>query len=627
MIVRKIMIMILAAVLLAGCVGIVNADDGDPAASLTADKETGTAPLTVMFTISGTNITNYTIDFGDESTKGEHEISTTSVTHDFREAGTFTVTLKPFNRTTGIVGNTKTMEITVESPKVPDTAQPAIISFDKSPTSGITTATEVTFTFTATDAASFEIDFGEGGGNVSAPNGIKHTYSTAGTYTALLTAINGTKNITQSLPVIVEEEIVPLKADITASPTSGSAPLTVSFSADDSTGNPDSYLWDFDDKGLTSPQPNPEYTFTESGTYNVILTIKKGDNTTNATKIITVSDPISSVIITGLSAPAFEAAPDKTATSDTNNVNVESIEWTTTASTFAANTAYTATIVLTTSTGYKFNQTPSVKLNGNFLASSEITRTSDSKLTVKHTFPKTASAILPTITTFSATPTSGNSPLLVTFTYLVTNATSVSLEYGDGNKIDLPISTTSRSASYSYTTAKSYTATLNATNNNGHTTKTLTIKVEGLKASFTASPSSGSAPLGVKFTDSSTGNIKSRTWDFGDGSLADTTSTNPVHTYTKAGKYVVTLTVSDGTATDPIQRTITVTEDTSSASGTAKTATTVTSTNNTSESLTLNLGDIPSPFAMIKEFVQLFLHMLEPGNYIIFANNTTAATK
>lgn len=63
-------------------------------------------------------------------------------------------------------------------------------------------------------------------------------------------------------------------------------------------------------------------------------------------------------------------------------------------------------------------------------------------------------------------------------------------------------------------------------------------------ASFTASPTSGSAPLNVTFTDSSTGSITNWFWNFGDGKTTNfTASANPSHTYT-SGTYTVTLIVS-----------------------------------------------------------------------------------
>ena len=63
-----------------------------------------------------------------------------------------------------------------------------------------------------------------------------------------------------------------------------------------------------------------------------------------------------------------------------------------------------------------------------------------------------------------------------------------------------------------------------------------------LSADFSASPTSGPAPLRVNFTDQSTGDITSWSWDFGDG--ATSTEQNPSHTYTDAGTYTVSLTVT-----------------------------------------------------------------------------------
>lgn len=65
---------------------------------------------------------------------------------------------------------------------------------------------------------------------------------------------------------------------------------------------------------------------------------------------------------------------------------------------------------------------------------------------------------------------------------------------------------------------------------------------EGTHASFTASPLVGVAPLTVRFTDLSTGNVTAWSWDFGDGTGSSRQS--PVHTYVSFGAYTVTLTVN-----------------------------------------------------------------------------------
>jgi endonuclease G len=73
-------------------------------------------------------------------------------------------------------------------------------------------------------------------------------------------------------------------------------------------------------------------------------------------------------------------------------------------------------------------------------------------------------------------------------------------------------------------------------------------------ASFTGVPSSGAAPLNVTFTDTSTGNITNRFWDFGDAVTTNVTTNVVAHTYA-AGVYAVRLIVSgpdgDGTNTQP----------------------------------------------------------------------------
>lgn len=65
------------------------------------------------------------------------------------------------------------------------------------------------------------------------------------------------------------------------------------------------------------------------------------------------------------------------------------------------------------------------------------------------------------------------------------------------------------------------------------------------KVDFSASPTSGNAPLKVAFTDNSTGSPTSWNWDFGDGT--NSTEENPVHTYNSSGQYTVTLTEKNDT--------------------------------------------------------------------------------
>jgi PKD repeat protein len=64
-------------------------------------------------------------------------------------------------------------------------------------------------------------------------------------------------------------------------------------------------------------------------------------------------------------------------------------------------------------------------------------------------------------------------------------------------------------------------------------------------ADFTATPSSGPAPLQVQFTDQSTNLPNSWAWDFDNNGTVDSTAQNPLFTYTAPGTYTVSLTASN----------------------------------------------------------------------------------
>jgi PKD repeat protein len=70
-----------------------------------------------------------------------------------------------------------------------------------------------------------------------------------------------------------------------------------------------------------------------------------------------------------------------------------------------------------------------------------------------------------------------------------------------------------------------------------------------LTASGSGTPSTGNAPLTVSFTGSATGGTApySFSWNFGDGS-AISTAQNPSHTYSSAGTFTATLTVTDSSS-------------------------------------------------------------------------------
>jgi PKD repeat protein len=149
---------------------------------------------------------------------------------------------------------------------------------------------------------------------------------------------------------------------------------------------------------------------------------------------------------------------------------------------------------------------------------------------------------------FAGTPRAGGFPLTVSFTDLSQGEpTSWTWNFGDGT------TSTLENPTHTYTSPGSYTVTLTVADATG-TVRTATladyVTVEPLAAGFTATPTSGGAPLAVAFTDSSTGDPTAWSWNFGDGTTS--TDRNPTKIYATPGTYSVTLTVTgkDGVATN-----------------------------------------------------------------------------
>ena len=73
-------------------------------------------------------------------------------------------------------------------------------------------------------------------------------------------------------------------------------------------------------------------------------------------------------------------------------------------------------------------------------------------------------------------------------------------------------------------------------------------------ASFTASPTSGTAPLNVLFTDTSSNAPTAWAWDFQNDGIVDSTDQNPSHLYATPGAYSVKLTVSNAAGTNSVTK-------------------------------------------------------------------------
>jgi PKD repeat protein len=153
---------------------------------------------------------------------------------------------------------------------------------------------------------------------------------------------------------------------------------------------------------------------------------------------------------------------------------------------------------------------------------------------------------------FSGSPVSGCAPLTVNFTDLSTGTgiDGWSWTFGDGG------TSTAQDPSHTYAAAGTYNVSLTITSSsqgcNDIQTKNGYVTVNaGPTANFVGSPTSGTAPLSVNFTDQST-NATGWSWNFGDGGTS--ALQNPSRTFTAAGTYTVTLTAGNACGSDVEQK-------------------------------------------------------------------------
>jgi PKD repeat protein len=161
---------------------------------------------------------------------------------------------------------------------------------------------------------------------------------------------------------------------------------------------------------------------------------------------------------------------------------------------------------------------------------------------------------------FDVDPNSGPEPLRVHFT----NRSSGDYDtckwtFGDNDTSD-----DCDNPSHTYREVGTYTVRLKISGPEGSDTETKTNEIavyKSVRADFKGSPLNGSIPLTVGFTNLSSGDFQTCTWTFGDGTTAADCN-NLTHTYTAAGSYTISLTVSGRGGSDTATRTnyVTVTK-------------------------------------------------------------------
>jgi PKD repeat protein len=356
-------------------------------------------------------------------------------------------------------------------------------------------------------------------------------------------------------------------ANFSASPTTGVAPMSVNF-ADLSSASVTAWAWAFGD-GATSAQQNPSHSYVNPGSYSVSLTVTDavGNGSITKANFITTSAPP----VPGISDGSFEGQ--------------------------TAGGAPSTPWAIEFGTGHVVNPAGGT--------SSDNAMPSDGSQWAEISASSTNAGTPPSNPGGLTNPPSGGAGVTQDFSYgagqttLVFDAAFMRNEganqgtYNDWMSVDITDGSTWQNLYYAdtFTAAPSTSAkngfamtavtsvsvdltTLFPGSNTG-TNFTVTAVVanaaDGVQASagyvdnfaltgvaqppvasFTGTPLSGTSPLNVGFSDSSSGSVASYAWTFGDGGTS--TAQNPSHTYVGAGNYSVTLTVSGPGGSDLLTR-------------------------------------------------------------------------
>ncbi len=332
---------------------------------------------------------------------------------------------------------------------------------------------------------------------------------------------NATNSSTVEFTWIIDNSGNPM-ARAEATPLTGQAPLNVTFTGSGSADDKGiaEYQWDFGD-ALTSSSnlADPSFTFTESGTFNVKLTVTDVDGNTDSESLEIVVDPKPVYTIEATAGENGSISP---------NGEIEVVE--------GADQVFT----ITPNEGYAITE---VSVDG--ISQGAIDTFTFNEVNAPHTIEAIFRLIADAEYAITATATIGGT-LSPNGSIAVTEGgtQSFSIVADTGFEIaDIKVDGTSIANADSYTFA-------NVVEDHSLEIVFTELTVDGNeapKAEAVSDATQGTAPFTVNFdgTDSSDDeSIVSYEWNFGDGS-PEASGASVEHTFNEPGEYTVWLTVAD----------------------------------------------------------------------------------
>jgi PKD repeat protein len=468
-----------------------------------------TANFSNTSSISSGSIVSYSWNFGDSTNS-----TSISPVHLFTKTGAFTVSLTVVTDSGCSATTTRTITV-FENPVSAFSAssgcQGSVINFNNSSSIG---SGNLTYTW----------DFGDATAS-SSVNNPTHSFSSSGNFTVKLVAMstNGCRDsVSHSITVY------PLpNASFSAAPACIGSTTTFTNNSSISSGSITIYNWKFGD-GVTSTDKNPVHKFANTGTYSVTLTATSDNGCSNSftDSVMVVPIPVASFTVTN-NCQGQAATFHSTSTGSLLTYN-----WNFGDSSTASNGANPTHIF--TKPGKHVVMLTAISAGGCSSVQSDT-------VTIK---------ISPVVSFKAADVCLGDTMRFNDSSFISDHSTLVfNWNFGDS------FSTSGKNPAHFFIRPGVYTVTETVTSPNGCSaslSKTVAVNAPPT-AGFTAKQG---AALTVQFQPKDTIGGLGYVWNFGDSS-ATSIDINPTHVYSKAGKYIVTLKVTNiskcfSTSTDTV---------------------------------------------------------------------------
>ncbi len=396
----------------------------------------------------------------------------------------------------------------------------------------------------------FSWDFGDGSPAAYGPS-VNHVYTLGGIYYATLTITDAKANSGRSAVTVTVLSNAPLRAALSATPSSGLAPLGTSFSTVAHGGTPPyAYTWSYGDGPAVTGPNATTHTFTAPGIYAVAVTVADSTGAiTRSLASVTIRPSAGSLAITVNATASSGAVPLQTTlqASGSGGTSPYTFAWIlgdgTTASgpsvshLYNQTGSYEPTVFVTDSTGRAgiaellVAVTPVNSGGGNDDAPAPPAAPSASSLTLRAL----------------TSPSAGAPPLATTEIVSIMGGAganeSVTWSFGDGG------TGTGQVVTHTFATAGTFNVSVTATDSGGNTgTTSTTVRVGGFSMQAVLNQTSGDSPFSVAAAVTLIGGAGTYgpvTWSWGDGGQSTGYVANHTYGPNSSGNFTVRASVTD----------------------------------------------------------------------------------